>query len=98
MLISRHSNASSPSGGTAAVTDALATLTPQINLEQDESDLILIDLGNGQNRLGGSALAQVYGHTTINGAQSISDVFSAICGEVEAVLAGMADEPSPGAG
>ncbi len=47
--------------GFAPVTDALATLTPQINLEQDESDLILIDLGNGQNRLGGSALAQVYG-------------------------------------
>ncbi|WFE72997.1 phosphoribosylformylglycinamidine synthase [Halomonas sp. M1] len=47
--------------GFAPVTDALATLTPQINLEQEESDLILIDLGNGQNRLGGSALAQVYG-------------------------------------
>ncbi|CAN0503727.1 unnamed protein product [Ectocarpus sp. 12 AP-2014] len=47
--------------GFAPVTNAMATLTPQINLEQDESDLILIDLGNGQNRLGGSALAQVYG-------------------------------------
>ncbi|WP_447527796.1 phosphoribosylformylglycinamidine synthase [Vreelandella sp. TE19] len=47
--------------GFAPVTDALATLTPQINMEQDESDLILIDLGGGQNRLGGSALAQVYG-------------------------------------
>ncbi|HAA46699.1 MAG: phosphoribosylformylglycinamidine synthase [Halomonas sp. 54_146] len=47
--------------GFAPVTNALATLTPQINLDQDESDLILIDLGNGQNRLGGSALAQVYG-------------------------------------
>ncbi|CAM3930279.1 phosphoribosylformylglycinamidine synthase [Vreelandella rituensis] len=47
--------------GFAPVTDALATLTPEINLEQEESDLILIDLGNGQNRLGGSALAQVYG-------------------------------------
>ncbi|MGY6564379.1 MAG: phosphoribosylformylglycinamidine synthase [Halomonadaceae bacterium] len=47
--------------GFAPVTDALKTLTPQINLEQDESDLILIDLGGGKNRLGGSALAQVYG-------------------------------------
>ncbi|MCS2610916.1 phosphoribosylformylglycinamidine synthase [Halomonas dongshanensis] len=47
--------------GFAPVTDALATLTPQINLEQDESDLLLIDLGGGKNRLGGSALAQVYG-------------------------------------
>ncbi len=44
--------------GFAPVTDALATLTPQINLEQDESDLILIDPGNGQNRPGGSALAR----------------------------------------
>ncbi|WP_328717139.1 phosphoribosylformylglycinamidine synthase [Halomonas elongata] len=47
--------------GFAPVTDALRTLTPEINLEQDESDLILIDLGGGRNRLGGSALAQVYG-------------------------------------
>ncbi|WP_163558618.1 phosphoribosylformylglycinamidine synthase [Halomonas sp. NO4] len=47
--------------GFAPVSDAMRTLTPQINLEQDESDLILIDLGGGQNRLGGSALAQVYG-------------------------------------
>ncbi|MDR5904727.1 phosphoribosylformylglycinamidine synthase [Franzmannia qiaohouensis] len=47
--------------GFAPVNDALKTLTPQINLDQDESDLILIDLGGGQNRLGGSALAQVYG-------------------------------------
>ncbi|MDY7117356.1 phosphoribosylformylglycinamidine synthase [Halomonas sp. SSL-5] len=47
--------------GFAPVTDAMRTLTPQINLEQDESDLILIDLGGGRNRLGGSALAQVYG-------------------------------------
>ncbi|MDN3523532.1 phosphoribosylformylglycinamidine synthase [Halomonas ramblicola] len=47
--------------GFAPVRDAMATLTPQINLEQDESDLLLIDLGGGRNRLGGSALAQVYG-------------------------------------
>ncbi|MDN3557385.1 phosphoribosylformylglycinamidine synthase [Halomonas maura] len=47
--------------GFAPVTDAMRTLTPQINLEQDESDLILVDLGGGRNRLGGSALAQVYG-------------------------------------
>ncbi|MAM56055.1 MAG: phosphoribosylformylglycinamidine synthase [Salinicola sp.] len=47
--------------GFAPVTDALRTLTPQLRLDQDESDLILIDLGRGRNRLGGSALAQVYG-------------------------------------
>ncbi|GHA99544.1 phosphoribosylformylglycinamidine synthase [Modicisalibacter luteus] len=47
--------------GFAPVLDALKTLTPQLRLDQDESDLILIDLGGGRNRLGGSALAQVYG-------------------------------------
>jgi len=47
--------------GFAPVSDAMRTLTPQINLEQDESDLLLVDLGGGRNRLGGSALAQVYG-------------------------------------
>ncbi|WP_136069203.1 phosphoribosylformylglycinamidine synthase [Modicisalibacter radicis] len=47
--------------GFAPVTDALATLTPQLRLDRDESDLILVDLGAGRNRLGGSALAQVYG-------------------------------------
>jgi phosphoribosylformylglycinamidine synthase len=35
------------------------TLTPQLDLSQ-ETSLILIDLGQGQTRLGGSALAQVY--------------------------------------
>ncbi|QEA38999.1 phosphoribosylformylglycinamidine synthase [Pistricoccus aurantiacus] len=47
--------------GFAPVTDTMKTLTPQINMGQDESDLILIDLGGARNRLGGSALAQVYG-------------------------------------
>ena len=28
--------------------------------DRDDTDLILIDLGRGRNRLGGSALAQVY--------------------------------------
>ena len=46
--------------GFAPVQDVRATLTPQLRLDQGESDLILIDLGRGQNRLGGSALAQVY--------------------------------------
>jgi phosphoribosylformylglycinamidine synthase len=39
------------------------TLTPQLRRddEKGETELILIDLGAGQNRLGGSALTQVYG-------------------------------------
>ncbi len=43
------------------VTDVRRTLTPQARPDSDEGgDLILIDLGKGANRLGGSALAQVY--------------------------------------
>ena len=46
--------------GFAPVQDVRRTLTPQLRLDKGDSDLILIDLGRGQNRLGGSALAQVY--------------------------------------
>lgn len=46
--------------GFAPVTDARRTLTPQLQVDAGETDLILIDLAAGQNRLGGSALAQVY--------------------------------------
>nr|WP_250207979.1 phosphoribosylformylglycinamidine synthase [Curvibacter sp. CHRR-16] len=42
----------------ASVTDVRGTLTPQLDAAQD-STLILIDLGQGQNRMGGSILAQV---------------------------------------
>ncbi len=41
--------------------DARRTLTPQIRTDCGETDLILLDLGHGQNRLGGSILGQVYG-------------------------------------
>jgi phosphoribosylformylglycinamidine synthase len=44
----------------ARVTDARRALTPQVNTHEGQTDLILIDLGAGRNRLGGSALAQVY--------------------------------------
>ncbi|MDC0664260.1 phosphoribosylformylglycinamidine synthase [Marinobacter sp. SS21] len=47
--------------GFAPVTDIRRTLTPQLRTDAGETDLILIDLAAGQNRLGGSALAQVYG-------------------------------------
>jgi phosphoribosylformylglycinamidine synthase len=45
----------------APVTDARRTLTPQLRTDCGETDLILIDLGRGRNRLGGSILGQVYG-------------------------------------
>ena len=46
--------------GFAPVTDVRKTLTPQLRTDQGDTDLILLDLGNGKNRLGLSALAQVY--------------------------------------
>jgi phosphoribosylformylglycinamidine synthase len=43
----------------APVTDAGGSLTPQLDPTAGPSRLLLIDLGNGRNRLGGSAFAQV---------------------------------------
>ncbi|MFZ5502849.1 MAG: phosphoribosylformylglycinamidine synthase [Pseudomonadota bacterium] len=45
--------------GFAPVMDARKTLTPQLAADLDTT-LLLIDLGQGKNRMGGSALAQVY--------------------------------------
>ncbi len=44
----------------AQVTNAHKTLTPQLRTDCGETELVLIDLGMGENRLGCSALAQVY--------------------------------------
>ena len=44
----------------ARVTDTRKTLTPQLRTDCGETELILIDLGAGKSRLGGSALTQVY--------------------------------------
>jgi len=44
----------------APVQDARRTLTPQLRTDRGDTDLILLDLGRGKNRLGGSAVAQVY--------------------------------------
>ncbi len=45
----------------APVEDARRTLTPQLRTDCGETELWLVDLGYGRCRLGGSALAQVYG-------------------------------------
>ncbi|MBA5706628.1 phosphoribosylformylglycinamidine synthase [Pseudomonas fulva] len=47
--------------GFAPVTDIRKTLTPQLRMDKGETDLILIDLGRGKNRMGASILAQTYG-------------------------------------
>src|SRR5690606_18736573 len=43
----------------ARTADTRKTLTPQLRTDCDRTELILIDLGAGRNRLGASALAQV---------------------------------------
>src|SRR5688572_10169031 len=45
----------------APVSDVRRTLTPQLRLDHGDTVLVLADLGGGRCRMGGSALAQVYG-------------------------------------
>lgn len=59
----------------APVIDVRHTLTPQLRTDCGDSELILIDLGQGRNRLGGSALAQVY--------KQVGDTAPNIDGEAE---------------
>ncbi|MES2980238.1 MAG: phosphoribosylformylglycinamidine synthase [Pseudomonadota bacterium] len=42
----------------ATLADVRGTLTPQLDAAEADSTLVLIDLGKGQNRMGGSVLAQ----------------------------------------
>lgn len=44
----------------ARVEDVRKTVTPQLRTDKGDSRLLLIDLGEGKNRLGATALAQVY--------------------------------------
>ena len=52
----------------APVADVRRTLTPQLRTDCGDTRLLLIDLGGGRNRLGGSCLAQVYGQRRPRGA------------------------------
>jgi phosphoribosylformylglycinamidine synthase len=56
----------------AACSDARRTLTPQLKLDGGETELLLIDLAGGRNRLGGSILAQVFGQMG-NAAPDVDD-------------------------
>ncbi|GBG15837.1 phosphoribosylformylglycinamidine synthase [Novimethylophilus kurashikiensis] len=67
----------------APVADGRNTLTPQLRSDKGETRLILVDLGAGKNRLGGSALAQVYAHTgnaapDVDSADALKGFFSAV--------------------
>jgi phosphoribosylformylglycinamidine synthase len=45
----------------ATLADVRGTLTPQLNTALEDTTLVLIDLGKGRHRMGGSVLAQVLG-------------------------------------
>ncbi|MFQ6371451.1 phosphoribosylformylglycinamidine synthase [Shewanella sp. YIC-542] len=45
----------------AAVRDVRNTVTPELRTDKGDTALLLVDVANGQQRLGGSCLAQVYG-------------------------------------
>ncbi|HVY30146.1 MAG TPA: phosphoribosylformylglycinamidine synthase [Polyangiaceae bacterium] len=45
----------------APVTDVRRALTPELSRDEGPTELLLVDLGRGKNRLGGSALLQVHG-------------------------------------
>ncbi len=45
----------------ATVPDVRQSLTPELRRDAGETVLLLVDLGRGKNRLGGSSLAQVFG-------------------------------------
>ena len=47
----------------AALNDVRGNFTPQLNATEPDTSLILIDLGRGQQRMGGSILAQVLDQT-----------------------------------
>jgi phosphoribosylformylglycinamidine synthase len=71
--------------GFAPVSDVRKTLTPQLVSDAGETSLILVDLGNGQNRLGGSCLAQVFGQLgdtapDLDDAEDLLGLFSAVQG------------------
>src|SRR5262249_7050404 len=67
----------------APVEDIRKTLTPELHRDVGETDLILIDLGNGVHGLGGSALAQVYHQQgslppDVNEPQMLKQFFNAV--------------------
>ncbi|MDE2415514.1 MAG: phosphoribosylformylglycinamidine synthase [Comamonadaceae bacterium] len=47
----------------ATLADVRGTLTPQLDAQEDDSTLVLIDLGRGKARMGGSILGQVLGQS-----------------------------------
>ena len=47
----------------ATLSDVRGTLTPQLNRDMDDTTLVLVDLGKGRNRMGGSVLGLTLGQS-----------------------------------
>lgn len=67
----------------APVEDVRKTVTPQLRTDLGATELLLIDLGRGQNRVGASCLAQVYGQVgentaDLDSAEDLRNLFNAI--------------------
>ncbi|MEX0619119.1 MAG: phosphoribosylformylglycinamidine synthase [Pseudohongiellaceae bacterium] len=67
----------------APVSDIRKTITPRMRMDRGDSRLLLVDLGRGRNRLGGSALAQVYRATgsvppDLDEAQDLKQLFNLV--------------------
>jgi phosphoribosylformylglycinamidine synthase len=67
----------------APVHDIRQALTPELRRDEGDTVLVLIDLGRGQDRLGGSALAQVFGQlgevpADLDDAGDLAGLFAAV--------------------
>ncbi|MCO7226401.1 phosphoribosylformylglycinamidine synthase [Pleionea sp. CnH1-48] len=67
----------------APVQDIRKSLTPQLRTDKGATQLLLIDLGNGKNRLGATALAQVFNQlgddtADVDSAEQLKHFFDAI--------------------
>ncbi len=67
----------------APVEDVRKTVTPQLRTDLGETELVVVDLGRGQNRMGGSCLAQVYNQIgdeapDLDHAKHLSSLFKAV--------------------
>ncbi len=85
--MTQHKSVTSPLSliisAVAAVSDIRGAVTPELQLDVGETCLLLVDLGRGENRLGGSALAQVHqalGETTpdLDSVDDVSNFFHVI--------------------
>ena len=74
--------------GFSPVLDVRKTLTPQLRTDQGDTELLLLDLGAGANRMGGSILAQVFsefGDTApdVDDAQALKGFFDVMQASME---------------